>query len=255
LEETGEDAANRLWPRGGYPGSFLARSDAASLEWRLGFIATYLERDLPKLGSRIPTPRLRRFWEMLAHSQGGIWNASRIASGLGVTFPVVQHYLDVLEETFQVRRLQPYSANVGKRLVKAPKVYLRDSGLVHALLGLGSLDKVLGHPVAGPSWEGWVLEQALAGLPETVKPFYYRTHGGTEVDLVLESGGRTVLAVEIKRTSAPSSSRGLREAMADLKIEKAFLVHAGSGSYPLGGGVEAIPVGGLSRRIAWAARS
>ena len=246
LQETGSRKWKQLWVRGGFPESFLAPLDAKSMNWRNAFIGTYLERDLPQLGVRIPSVLLRRFWEMLAHSQGQLWNASKVAAGLGVTAPTARHYLDLLHDTFIVRQLQPYFPNVKKRLVKSPKVYLRDSGLLHALLGLPSFNDILGHPVAGGSWEGWVIEQILDVLPPDIQPFFYRTHAGTEVDLVLARSGKVLAAIEIKMTTAPQITRGLREALVDLKCDKGFLVHPGKTADAIAPGIWTIPIDSLS---------
>lgn len=179
------DGWRTLWCRGGLPQSYLAPSDHVSLEWRQAFVTTYLERDLPVLGFRTPATTLRRFWQMLAHSNGQLWNASKIAGSLGVSAPAVRHYLDLLEDTFMVRQLQPYHANLKKRQTKSPKAYVRDSGLLHAILGLETMDAILGHPSAGSSFEGWVIEQVVSVLPASWHPFFYRTTAGAEIDLVL----------------------------------------------------------------------
>jgi len=188
LAEIGSDreALDRSWLRGGFPRSYLAGTDDASLQWREGFVQTFLERDIPGLGIRVPAPALRRFWGMLAHAHGQTWNASTLAGALGITGKTARHYLDILSETFVVRQLQPYHSNLGKRLVKSPKVYLRDSGLLHALLHIESLEDLLGHPILGASWEGWVVEQIIGALPRGCESFYYRSHAGAEVDLVVE---------------------------------------------------------------------
>ena len=230
------------WNRGGFPGSYLARSDARSVEWREAFIDTHLQRDLPTLGVRIPAAALRRFWEMLSHFHGQLWNASKIAASLGVTAPTAKHYLDTLQDTFMVRVLPPFAANLKKRLVKSPKVYLRDSGLLHALLRVGDADQLLGHPIAGASWEGWVIEQALAIDGGRSGAYFYRTAAGAEIDLVLERPRGRRLAFEVKLGSAPSPSRGFRSGMDDLKPASAFVVYPGTERYPLGHGVEALPV-------------
>lgn len=232
---------DRLWVRGGYPESFLADDDEASREWREAFVATYLERDIPQLGFRVPAAQLRRFWTMMAHSHGQLWNASRIAAGLGLSAPTVRHYLDILEGTFVARQLQPYHANVGKRLTKSPKVYVRDSGILHALLGLHDLDDVLGHPTAGSSWEGFVVEQILGTHLKGRKPYFYRTAAGAEIDLVLVSGRGKPVAVEIKYSSAPTPGKGFWNAYRDLECEQGFLVYPGDEAYPLEGGVTALP--------------
>ena len=249
LDEVGARARTTLtglWNRGGFPGSYLAASDARSVEWREAFIDTHLQRDLPTLGVRIPAAALRRFWEMLAHFHGQIWNASKIAASLGVTAPTAKHYLDTLQDTFMVRVLPPFAANLKKRLVKSPKVYLRDSGLLHALLRIGDSDQLLGHPIAGASWEGWVIEQALAMDGGRSGACFYRTAAGAEIDLVLERPRRRRLAFEIKLGSAPSPSRGFWSGLDDLKPSAAFVVYPGTERYPLGQGVEALPVSMLA---------
>lgn len=234
---------DRLWLRGGFPRSYLARTDAESAEWRLAFIRTFLERDVPALGLRIPAASLRRFWTMLAHVHGGRLNASDLAASMGVSPPTAARYLEVLSGMYVVRCLPPYYANVGKRLVKAPKVYIRDSGLLHALLGVWSIDALRSHPKAGASWEGWVIEQvieALSLLDPGLEAYYWRTHAGAEVDLLLRLGGALV-PVEIKISGAPEATRGLRVAMEDLGLRRAFVIHGGRDRFPLGGGVTAIP--------------
>ncbi len=230
---------DRLWRRGGFPDSLLAPDDDASLAWRRAFLRTYLERDIPMFQPQAPSETLRRFWTMLAHNQGQQLNAARIAAGLGVSGQSVARYLDLMVDLLLVRRLQPWSGNVGKRLVKSPKVYVRDSGLVHALLGLGSQDDLLGHPVVGGSWEGLVLENLIAAAGDRVVSFY-RTARGAEIDLVVEGPGDRKLAVEIKRSSAPSVSRGFRVGCGDLKVAESVVVYPGAEQFPLGGGVTAM---------------
>ncbi|MBI2295915.1 MAG: ATP-binding protein [Betaproteobacteria bacterium] len=230
----------RLWLRGGFPDSFLARTDAASLEWRQAFIRTYLERDVPQLGPRIPAETLRRFWTMLAHAQGGTLNAARLASGLGISGQSVVRYLDLLADLLLVRRLAPWTANVGKRLVRSPKVYVRDSGIAHALLGIGDLDTLLGHPVAGPSWEGFAIENLVAAAPPGTQAGFYRTAGGAEADLVLALAPARLWAIEIKRSLAPKPERGFREACADLGARKRLIVYPGEERFSVGPGMEAI---------------
>ena len=239
-----------LWIRGGFPDSFLANDGNESTFWRESFVRTYLERDIPQLGPRIPATILRRFWTMLAHVQGGVHNAAALARGLDVDGKTVARYLDLLVDLLLVRRLPPYHANVRKRLVKSPKVYLRDSGIVHALLRLESRDDVLGHPVAGPSWEGFVVENLLGSLTSRAGAFFYRTASGAEVDLVLEMPGGELWAVEIKRSRAPKLARGFHHAREDLKPSRSFVVHAGEGSFPLARGVEAIGVAELAATLA-----
>jgi predicted AAA+ superfamily ATPase len=232
---------DRLWLRGGYPDSLLAEGDGASLEWREAFVTTYLERDIPMLGPRIPAQTLRRLWTMLAHNQGQQLNAARMASGLGVSGQTVGRYVDLLSDLLLLRRLPPWSGNVGKRLTRTPKAYLRDSGIAHALLGIRTLDDLLGHPVCGASWEGMILEALIAEAGAQACSFY-RTSAGAEIDLVVEGGRGRSLAVEVKRTSAPKASRGFRIALEDIGASAACVVHSGATSFSLGEGVEAVPV-------------
>ncbi len=248
--EVGDDAYERLWVRGGFPDSFLARSDEASAVWREAFIRTYLERDVPQLGPRIPAETLRGFWTMLAHLQGGILNAAQIARSLVVDGKTVARYLDLLVDLLLVRRQPPFHANVSKRLVKSPKVYVRDSGLVHTLLGLDDRDAVLGHPVAGGSWEGFVLESLLGVAPGRVQSSFYRTTAGAEVDLVLQMPGGALWAIEIKRSLAPRLDRGFHHAREDLQPDRSFVVYPGIERYPKGDGVEAIGLGELASLLA-----
>lgn len=233
-------ARDTLWIRGGFPDSFLAATDEASAIWRENFIRTYLERDIPQLGPRVPADTLRRFWTMLAHVQGGMLNAAQLARGLGVDGKTVARYLDLLVDLLLVRRLPPLHANVGKRLVRSPKVYVRDSGIVHALLGLDDRDAVLGHPVAGGSWEGFVLENLLSAAPARTKASFYRTSAGAEIDLVLEMPGGKLWAVEIKRGLAPRLDKGFHHARQDLEPERCFVVYSGEERYPMADGVEII---------------
>lgn len=240
--ETGADRINDLWIRGGFPDSFLAESDADSLRWRRDFIRTYLERDIPQLGPRIPAETLRRFWTMLAHHQGGLLNAAELARGLGVDGKTVAGYLDLLVDLLLVRRLPPWHANVGKRLVKSPKVYVRDPGILHALLGLADMDAILGHPIAGPSWEGFVVETLVNAAPPQTAASFYRTSAGAEIDLLLTLPGNRLWAIEIKRSLAPKVEKGFHIACADLQPQRRILVHAGRDAYPVGNGIEAMPV-------------
>jgi predicted AAA+ superfamily ATPase len=230
---------DRLWLRGGFPDSFLAEDDAASVEWRDEFIGTYLERDIPLLGPRIPAETLRRFWTMLAHEQGTLLNAASVAGAIGVSGQTVGRYLDLMVDLLLVRRLQPWSNNAGKRLVRSPKIYVRDSGLVHALLGLRDLDAVLGHPVTGGSWEGFVIENLLAAVPAGTQAWFYRTAVGAEIDLVLELPPKERWAIEIKRSSAPVLAKGFYLGCADIKATRRMVVHAGEETFGLGEGVEA----------------
>lgn len=238
-----------LWLRGGFPESYLAPDDIDSLQWRLNFIRTYLERDIPLLGPRIPAETLRRLWTMLAHSQGGTLNASNLAGGLGVSGQTIGRYIDLLVDLLLVCRLQPWSGNVGKRLVKSPKVYVRDSGLVHALLGIEDFNSLLGHPVVGGSWEGFVIENLLSRCPETVKPSFYRTSGGAEIDLILEIGTTERWAVEVKHSTAPKVSKGFYSACEDIHPSRKILIHSGEDSYPLKEGIEAMSLTTLMKEI------
>ena len=247
LPEVGEDAVETLWTRGGFPESFLAGSDRDSAIWRENFIRNYLERDIPRLGRRVSADTLRRLWTMLCHLQGGTLNIAGIARGLGLDGRTVAGYLDMLVDLLLVRRLPPFHANVGKRLVKAPKVYVRDSGIVHTLLRLDDRDAVLGHPVAGGSWEGFVLETLLAAAPERTAAWFYRTAAGAEIDLVLEMPDDELWAVEIKRARAPGLEKGFHHARQDLRPDRAFLVGSGPDRYPKADGVEVIGLAGLAR--------
>lgn len=247
--EAGDAHLDRLWVRGGFPSSFLAANDRLSLTWREDFIRTYLERDVPQFGSRIPAETLRRFWTMLAHGQSTMLNAASIGQGLGVDGKTVARYLDLLVDLLLVRRLPAWHRNAGKRLVKAPKVFVRDSGIAHALLGLGDKEQLLGHPVAGPSWESFVIETLLALAPRGTEANFYRTAAGAEIDLVLALPGGKLWAVEIKRSSAPKVERGFHLACADLNPAKRFVVYPGNERFPLDADTEVIGVSALGREI------
>jgi uncharacterized protein len=240
--EVDPSSMERLWVRGGFPNSFLAASDAESASWRENFIHTYLERDIPSLGPRIPAETLRRFWTMLAHSQGGLFNAAALARGLSVDGKTIGRYLDLMVDLLLVRRLPPYHANVRKRLIKAPKTYVRDTGLVHTLLQIDSLDALAGHPIVGSSWEAFVLEALLRAAPSRVRASFYRTAAGAEIDLLLEVRASELWAIEIKRGNAPKLERGFHSAREDLRPTKSLVVYSGSERYPLGPGIEAIGV-------------
>lgn len=240
-EEIDVGLCEQLWLRGGYPESFLAASDQASLSWRRAFIATFLERDIPQLGIRIPAAQLGRFWTMLAHLNGQLWNASQIASSMGLSPTTMRHYLDILEGSFVVRQLKPWFMNTGKRLTKAPKVYIRDTGLLHTLLQIETADQLMGHPALGNSWEGFVIEQIAALLPEGTEPYFYRTNAGAEIDLVFDDGKGPV-AVEVKYSAAPKVSRGFWSACADLKCRKAYVIYPGEQRYPIAENTEVLPI-------------
>ena len=247
--EVGESGADRLWVRGGFPSSFLAASDRLSLDWREDFIRTYLERDVPQFGSRIPAETLRRFWTMLAHHQAGLHNAATLAQGLGVDGKTVARYLDLLVDLLLVRRLPAWHRNVGKRLVKSPKVLVRDTGLVHALLGLGNKEQLLGHPVAGPSWESFVIEVVLRLAPRGTEAHFYRTAAGAEIDLVLTLPGGNLWAVEIKRSSTPRLERGFHLACADLKPARRFVIYPGREQFPLDAETEVLSLAAIGKRL------
>ncbi|KGN30910.1 ATPase [Knoellia sinensis KCTC 19936] len=240
-----------VWVRGGFPDSLTAPDDATSQTWREDLIRSYLERDIPMFAPRVPAESLRRLWTMLAHNSGGLLNASRLASGLGVSSPTVDRYVDLLSDLYLVRRLRPFHPNVGKRVTKSPKVHVRDSGLLHALLGLESLDDVLGHPSAGPSWESFVVEQVIMGAGPAYQPHHYRTATGDEVDLVLVRGGRPHVAIEVKRASDATVGAGFRRAIADLGVRNAFVVRpdVGGEAHTLGPGVTSIGVTELVSRL------
>ena len=250
VRETGGDLASRLWVRGGFPPSFLAEDDGQSADWREQFIRTYLERDVPQLGPRVPAGTLRRLWTMLAHGQGSLLNVAALARSLAVDGKTVARYVDLLADLFLVRRLPPFHANVRKRLVKSPKIYVRDSGLVHTLLRLDNEDGVLGHPVAGASWEGFVLETLVRAAPDRARASFYGTATGVEVDLLLELPDNRLWAIEIKRGSAPKVEKGLRIAREDLQPDRTFLVHSRDEHYPMGGGIEAIGLTALADALA-----
>ncbi len=240
---------DRLWVRGGFPDSFLAKDDSRSLTWRQHFVRTYLERDVPQLGPRIPAETLRRFWVMLAHTQGGLLNAALLARGLGVDGKTIARYLDLMVDLLLVRRLMPWHRNVGKRLVKSPKVYVRDSGIVHVLLGLESKEDILGHPVVGQSWEGFVIENLWSLSPDGTSASFYRAVGGAEIDLILELPGRKPWAIEIKRSLEPKLTRGFHSACADVKPGSKFVVYPGKERFALSRDIEAINVVDLAQTI------
>lgn len=247
--EAGSEQLDSLWVRGGFPESFLAGDEHLSLDWRRDFIRTYLERDVPQFGGRIPAETLGRLWTMLAHNQGCLLNVSQLARNLSVSSPTVTHYIDLMVDLLLVRRLQPRVANVGKRLVRSPKVYIRDSGLVHALLGILDKEALLGHPVVGASWEGMAIESLLSIVGDDAFPSFYRTKGGAEIDLVLDWRGGDIWAIEIKRTLAPKLERGMRSALDDIKPTRSFVVYAGEERFRLAENVEAISLPDLCAEL------
>ena len=241
----------KLWCRGGFPESYLAADDARSLDWRLDFVRSYLERDIPQLGPRIPAETLRRFWTMLAHNQCQLHNAAALGRGLNVDGVTIARYLDLLVDLLLVRRLQPWTSNLGRRLVKAPKVYIRDSGICHALLGVETMDDLFGHPVVAGSWEGFAIENIIRVLPARASWGFYRTSGGAEVDLVVDPGSGELWVVEIKQSSAPKVSRGFHSACEDLRPDRRFVVRGGVGEpddYPMGDGIRVVT---LPAMVSW----
>ena len=248
--EVGRGRLDPLWLRGGFPESLLADSDAASLRWRTDFIRTYLERDVPQLGPRIPAETLRRLWTMLAHQQGGLLNAAAFARALAVDGKTVASYLDLLVDLLLVRRLPPWHGNVRKRLVKSPKVYVRDSGLVHALLGIGDREALLAHPVAGGSWEGLTIESLIAAAPSGTEVHFFRTAAGAEIDLLLKlPGHRKPWAIEIKRGLVPKLERGFDLACDTVHPERRLVVYGGLERFPLGEGLEAVSLNDLCAEL------
>ncbi len=249
VTEVGGELLDTLWLRGGFPDSVTAASTARSLRWRLNFIRTYLERDIPQFGPRIAAEMLRRFWTMLAHHQGGLLNVAQLARNLGVDAKTAQSYIDLLCDLLLVRRLPPWHTNIGKRLVKSPKVYVRDSGLVHALLDIETKETLLSHPVVGASWEGFVIENLLSCTSDSVQAYFYRTSGGAEIDLLLVWPGNVLWAIEIKRSLMPKVERGFHAACDDLQPARKLVVYPGTEAYPLGNDVQAVSLEGLCREI------
>lgn len=245
--ETPAAERTRLWVRGGFPDSFLAETDAMSLTWRENFIRTYLERDIPQLGPRIPATTLNRFWTMLAHVQGGLFNAAQLARGLSVDGKTIARYLDLMADLMLVRRLQSYQANIGKRLVKSPKVYVRDSGLVHALLNIWDYEALLGHPVAGASWEGFVIENLIAAVRDKAAPLFYRTAIGAEIDLLLEIPKYGLWAIEIKHGASATPKKGFYTACDDLRVKRRFVVNAGNERFKLDAHTEVMGLKTMAR--------
>ncbi len=238
--ETGSDPVSRLWLRGGFPDSYLSGSDSTSSEYRDFLIRSYLERDVPQQGSRLSAGKLRNLWTMLAHAQGGIANVATLSRGLEIDARTVSSHLDLLENMLLLRKLQPWHTNTGKRIVKSPKIYIRDSGLVHELLGIGNEEALLGHPVVGNSWEGFVIENLLACAPARTDACFYRTSSGAEVDLILKFRSGKTWAIEIKRGLLPDLSRGFYSALEDIKPTKSFVVYGGDDRFKLKPDVEAI---------------
>lgn len=247
-DDSEHDTLRSLWLRGGFPRSYLSDTDMDSYEWRRDFIRTFLERDIPQLGINIPRLRLERFWQMCAHMHGQLLNRTSLGESLGVSHHTINNYVALLEKTYMLRVLQPYYANVKKRLIKSPKIYIRDSGLVHALLSVATDNDLLGHPVYGASWEGFVLENIIDAFPGW-HPYFYRSVAGAEIDLVLERG-RQRLAMEIKASTSPKVSRGFWNSLADLSIETAYVVAPVDSPYPLKDGVQVMPLPLIKKELA-----
>ena len=233
---------DQLWLRGGFPDSLLAGDDAASLRWRENFIRSYLERDVPMFAPRMPAATISRLWTMLAHGQGTLLNASRLAQALAVTSPMVGRYIDLPDDLLLVRRLQPWSGNLGKRLVRSPKIYVRDAGLVHGLLEIETLDQLLGHPIAGASWEGLVIEALIDAAGPRAYPSFYRTADGAEIDLVIERAGAVAFAIEIKRSTAPKIDQGFFKGAQDIGAVRRLVVYPGAERYPARDGIDVLPL-------------
>jgi len=242
VTETGVGNLSNLWMRGGFPESYLAPTDQTSLHWRQDFIKTYLERDIPTFGLRIPSETLRRFWTMLAHRQSGLLNAAKLAGSLDISGQSVLRYLDLLVDLMLVRRLPAWHANHGKRLIKSPKIMIRDTGLAHALLGIATLQDLLGHPVIGSSWEAFCIENLIAAAPMQSEAFFYRTAAGAEIDLVLALPDGGLWAIEIKRTTAPKVTRGFHTAAEDLGVAQRILVYAGQHTLPGPNDLQVMPL-------------
>jgi len=250
LDEINTEKVDQLWLRGGFPDSFLSATDEQSTIWRENFIRTYLERDIPALGPRIPAETLRRFWTMLSHNQGTLHNAAQLARSLAVDAKTIARYLDLFVDLLLVRRLQPWHKNLGKRLIKSPKVFIRDSGIAHTLLGLVHLEALLAHPIVGASWEGFVIENILATASTRVIPSFYRTAAGAEIDLLLELPSNQLWAIEIKRSSAPKLEKGFYMACQDLQPTKRFVIYPGKERYPLHENVIATGLNEFLRELA-----
>jgi predicted AAA+ superfamily ATPase len=241
-----------LWLRGGFPRSYLARSQQESFAWRSDFVQSFIERDLPQLGVRVPAAALRRFWTMLAHYHGGIWNAADLARSMGTGETAVRHYIDLLTGSLVARQLAPWSTNVGKRVVKSPKVYIRDSGLLHYFLGIRDRLGLLGHPSFGASWEGFVIDQVIRRLNAERDAFFYRTHAGAELDLMIARGSRR-FGFEAKQGDTPTVTKSMRVAIDDLGLDHLWIVHPGQRSLELADRISSVAIGeldGLLRRLA-----
>ena len=238
-----------VWVRGGFPDSFLAKTDQQSVVWRDNFIKTYLERDIPQLGPRIPAETLRRFWTMLAHNQGSLLNAAQLARNLAVDGKTITRYIDLMVDLLLVRLLPPWHNNAGKRLVKSPKIFVRDSGIVHTLLRIANQESLLSHPIVGFSWEGFIIENIISNLPDGSSYHFYRTSSGAEIDLLVSLPNSDTYAIEIKRSLSPKVEKGFHIACDDLDIKHRFVVYAGNDDYPMGNGVHVISLYGMMTKF------
>ncbi len=245
LDETGVERQPELWVRGGFPKSFLAEDEARSVKWREDFVQTFLQRDLPMLGIQVPPATLHRFWTMLAHYHGGVWNGSQIGGSLGVSHHAARRYLDALSGAYVVRQLQPWFENIGKRVVKSPKVYIRDSGLLHSLLNISDAVTLQSHPKLGASWEGFVIEQILSWAGER-NAYFWGTHSGAELDLMILAKGKR-WGIEVKYQDAPTITRSMRIAMQDLKLERLWVVYPGRTGYLMDESIECVSMGQLGQ--------
>ncbi|WP_146684357.1 ATP-binding protein [Limihaloglobus sulfuriphilus] len=249
MQQNGWDTIKRLWMRGGYPQSYLAKTDEQASVWMRNFIQTHLEKDMPALGVRVPATTLYRFWTMLAHCHGQLWNSSRLAESMGVDPKSARRYLDILEETFMIRQLQPFFSNLKKRLVKSPKVYIRDSGLLHSLLNISSYDDLCTNPVLGESWEGFCIEQVLAIKPPEYNAYFYRTRSAVaaEIDLVLAKGVNVEIALEIKYSLTPKLTKSSINAINTLKPKKTWVIYPGDDSYPIKENIWTLPIAQIEK--------
>lgn len=248
LTEVGAANWKRRWSRGGLPPAYLAGTDAKSYDWRQHFVQSLLERDLPPLNIRVPAAALRRFWIMLAHYHGQVWNAAELARSMGVKEDTARHYLDILTAAFMVRQLPPWFANTGKRVVKSPKVYLRDTGLLHALLNLKTVEQVWAHPRFGFSWEGFAMEQVLSATQAEQDAYFYRTHAGAELDLLIVRGGKRY-GFEFKFEDAPKPTRSMHVTMEDLNLDRIWVVHSGDRKLPLADGISTLPLAHVAEAV------
>jgi predicted AAA+ superfamily ATPase len=249
LDEIGSEHGNKLWRRGGFPRSYLARSEHESFDWRSRFLRTFLERDLPPFGIAAGTQAMHRFWSMIAHSHGQLWNASEIGRSMGLADTTVRGYLDKMSDAFVIRQLQPWFENLRKRQVRAPKIYVRDSGLLHVLLDVQTANQLEAHPKAGASWEGFVIEQAIQSLRASPQECYFwRTHTGAELDFFVARGKRRI-GIEVKRTTTPAITASMRNAIVDLRLTELYVVHAGSESFPLSREIHAVALENLSTAL------